>query len=128
MAAKDGKFTGYIKPIIKDLDVVGPEDRKDNILQKIWEGAVGLVGVIFRNQKKDQVATKIPIEGDFKNPKTGVVDAIVQVVINAFIQALVPAIDNEISLSSIKAQPEAKKNIFQKIFTKKDKKDNRKKK
>ncbi|CAN5661782.1 DUF748 domain-containing protein [soil metagenome] len=128
MAARDGKFTGYVKPVIKDLDVLGPEDRKDNILQKMWEGAVGLVGVVFRNQKKDQVATKVPIEGDFKHPKTGVVDAVVQIVINAFIQALVPAIDNEINLNSIGTQSEEKKTFFQKLFSKKDKDDNKKKK
>ncbi|MEO8087304.1 MAG: DUF748 domain-containing protein [Bacteroidota bacterium] len=128
MAARDGKFKGYVKPVIKDLDVLGPEDRKDNILQKIWEGTVGLVGVVFRNQKKDQVATKVPIEGDFKNPKTGVVDAVVQVVINAFIQALVPAIDDEINLKSISTQSEEKKTFFQKLFSKKDKADSKKKK
>ncbi|MEO8085899.1 MAG: hypothetical protein ABI763_03715, partial [Bacteroidota bacterium] len=87
-----------------------------------------LVGVVFRNQKKDQVATKVPIEGDFKNPKTGVVDAVVQVVINAFIQALVPAIDNEINLKSINTQSEEKKTFFQKLFSKKDKNDSKKKK
>ncbi len=125
MAAKDGKFTGYVKPIIKDLDVVGPEDRNDNFLQKIWEGAVGVVGVVFRNQKKDQVATKIPIEGNFKNPSTGIVEAIVQTVVNAFIQALVPAIDNEISLSSINKEPDEKKNFLEKLFTKKDKEGGR---
>ncbi len=121
MAAKDGKFTGYVKPLIKDLDVVGPEDRQDSFLNQLWEHVVGAVGVVFRNQKKDQVATKVPIEGSFKNPKTGVVDAIVETIVNAFIQALVPAIDNEISLRSINSQPEEKKNFFQKIFDKKDK-------
>ena len=40
-AAKDGKYKGYVKPIIKDLDVVGPEDKKDNFLQKTWETIIG---------------------------------------------------------------------------------------
>src|SRR5207344_136845 len=41
VAAKEGAFKGYVKPVIKDLDVVGAEDQKDNILQKLWEEIVG---------------------------------------------------------------------------------------
>ncbi|RYF92652.1 MAG: DUF748 domain-containing protein, partial [Chitinophagaceae bacterium] len=67
-AAKNGEFKGYVKPIIKDLDVVGPDDRKDAFFNKVWETVVGGVGVIFKNQKKDQIATKVSIEGNFKDP------------------------------------------------------------
>jgi len=61
MAAKNNKFTGYVKPVIVDLDVFGPEDKNDGFLHKLWERVVGSVGVIFTNQKKDQIATKIPL-------------------------------------------------------------------
>ncbi|RYG22484.1 MAG: DUF748 domain-containing protein, partial [Chitinophagaceae bacterium] len=70
LAAKNGNFKGYVKPIIKDLDVVGREDRKDSFFRKIWEGIVGAAGTVFRNQKKDQIATKVPLEGNFKSPDT----------------------------------------------------------
>lgn len=121
MAAKDNKFAGYVKPIITDLDIVGPEDKNDGFLHKLWEHAVGATGHIFRNQKKDQIATKIPIEGSFSTPQASITDAIVEVIINAFIQALMPGIDNEISLKSIVSQPEESKGFLKKIFNKKDK-------
>ncbi len=38
VAAKDGNFDGYVKPIIKDLDVLGKEDRKDNLFQNYGKG------------------------------------------------------------------------------------------
>lgn len=101
VAAKEGKFSGYVKPIIKDLDVVGPEDRNDNFLHKLWEGMVGAAGVIFRNQSKNQVATKIPMEGDLSKPTIGTWTAIVEVLRNAFIQALFPAIDNAININTV---------------------------
>jgi hypothetical protein len=41
IAAKDGKFVGYVKPVMRQLKIIGQEDRKDNILQKLWEGVVG---------------------------------------------------------------------------------------
>ena len=117
MAAKNSKFKGYVKPIIKDLKVVGPEDRHDKFFNKVWEQIVGAAGVIFKNQKKGQIATKIAIEGDFKNPQTNTFDAVWEVLRNAFIQALLPSIDNEISLKSVDSKkPEDKRNLFQRIF------------
>jgi len=119
-AAKDGKFVGYVKPLIKDLDVLGKEDRKDNILRKLWEGTVGSVGQVFKNQEKDQVATKINFEGSIKDPNTSTWNTIVNILRNAFIQALQPAIDNQINLASVNEVPE-KKTFLQKVFGKKNK-------
>jgi uncharacterized protein DUF748 len=117
MAAKGGKFKGYVKPIIKDLDVVGPEDRHDSFFHKIWESIVGAAGVILKNQKKDQVATKVPIEGDYANPETDTFYAIWEVLRNAFIRALIPSVDNQISINSLKTEDkEDKRNVLKKIF------------
>jgi len=128
VAAKEGKFTGYVKPLIKDLDILGPEDNKDNFLQKIWEGLVGTTGQVFKNQRKDQVGTKIPFEGDLKNPKANTWTALINVLENAFISALPSSIDNDINIGSVSAKPkEEKKTFLQKIFGKKDKdKDDKK--
>ena len=68
MAAKDGKFLGYVKPIITDLKVLGSQDRHDSFFHKIWESLVGAAGFVFKNQNKDQLATKVTIKGNFKNP------------------------------------------------------------
>jgi len=124
MAAKNGQFKGYVKPLIKDLDVVGPEDRHDSFFHKIWETIVGGAGEVFRNHKKDQVATKVPLEGNFKDPKIGTLDAIWEVIRNAFIQALLPSVDNQIDINSVGTEDKDEhKNIFQKIFGRKDKKE-----
>ena len=128
MATKNGEFKGYVKPIIKNLKVLGPEDRSDSFLHKIWESIVGAAGVIFRNQKENQVVTKITIAGTYKNPKTKTLDAIWEVLRNAFIQALLPSVDNEINISSVNSKkPEDKKNILQKIFSSDKKKEDKKK-
>ena len=123
VAAKEKKFAGYVKPIIKDLDVLGKEDRKDNLLQKLWEGVAGTVAEIFENQPKDQLATKIPFKGDLDDPQTNVWYALSNVLQNAFIHALQPTIDNEISIGSVKVGKDEKKTFLQKIFSKDDDKD-----
>ncbi len=124
VAAKDGQFTGYVKPVIKDLDVLGKEDRKDNIFQKLWEALVGLTGEVFKNQPKDQVATKIPFEGRLDNPKADVWETVINVLENAFVRAIQPSIDHEITIASVEHKEnkkEDKENFFEKIFGKKDK-------
>ncbi len=125
IAAKDGKFKGYVKPLIKDLKVLGPEDKKDNVLKKAWEGFVGTVGEVFENQPKDQFATKIPFEGSTKDIKTNVWYAVVHVLQNAFVRALQPSLDQEINIATVEnsAPPKEKtkkKNFLQKIFGKKE--------
>ncbi len=121
VAAKDKKFAGYVKPFLKDLDVLGKEDRKDNLLQKMWEGLVGTVGVILKNQRKDQIATKIPFQGDLDSPRTNVWYALANILQNAFIHALQPSIDNDISIGSVQSKSDDKKTFLQKIFSKDDK-------
>jgi len=127
VAAKDGKFKGYVKPLIQDLDILGKEDRNDNIFRKIWEGLAGGIGEIFQNQSKDQVATKIPFEGLLKNPDTDTWEAIAQILQNAFIRAIQPSIDQEINIQTVDQAKAKKKTFLQKVFGKKDK-DNKEKK
>jgi hypothetical protein len=128
VAAKDKAFAGYVKPLIQDLDILGKEDRKDNLFRKLWEAVAGGVGEIFENQRKDQVATKIPFKGRLDSPKTNIWLAITNILQNAFIQAIQPSIDNEINIGSVKVQKEEKKTFLQKIFSKDDKKDKKDKK
>jgi hypothetical protein len=127
-AAKDGRFEGYVKPLIKDLDVLGSEDREDNILQKAWEGVVGGVSEVFENQKNERIATKVPLRGSTKDLDSNVWYAVGEVIRNAFIQALQPSIDQEINIATVGAKKE-KKNLLERVFGKDDdkKKDKDKK-
>lgn len=109
--AKSGRFNGYVKPVIRDLDILSlkDQDRNDNFLRKAWEGIVGLVTEIFENQPKDQVATKIRLQGSLENPSSNWFLAIGYILRNAFIQALQPSIDHEINLQAGSAASGGKK-------------------
>jgi hypothetical protein len=120
VAAKEGRFKGYVKPIVKNLDILGKEDRDDNIFRKLWEALMGLAGEVFENQPKDQVATKIPFEGRLDNPKPDVWETVINVLQNAFIRAIQPSIDHEITIASVDAEKKDKKNFFEKLFGEKD--------
>jgi hypothetical protein len=125
VAAKEGRFNGYVKPLIQDLDVLGKEDRDDNVFRKMWEAIAGGVGEVFENQRKDQVATKLQFQGDLKNPRTNTWSAVINVLQNAFIQAIQPSIDYEINLASVDSSEKEKKGFLAKALDsdKSDKKD-----
>ncbi len=130
IAAKENKFIGYVKPIIKDLDIVGPEDKDDKVLNKFWEAIVGASGVILKNQKHDQVATKVPLEGSLNKASTDVWSAVLEVLRNAFIRALQPSIDHDINIGAVETaaeDKEEKKGLFNKLFNKSGKKSDDKK-
>ncbi len=131
VAAKDGKFTGYVKPLIKDLDIVSwkGQDKKDGFFQKVWESVVGGVGELFENQKKGQFATKINFSGSMDNPRTNILQAVVTVLQNAFVRSLQPSIDNQINLAKVDKEGEKKGGFFKQLFgSEKEEKGNKEKK
>jgi hypothetical protein len=128
MAAKKGYYKGYAKPVIKDLDVVGPQDKNDPFFNKLWENIVGAAGKILKNPKKDQIATRIPFEGSTNDIKASVWYTILDVLRNAFIEALSSSIENKISISSVTENPKEEKGFLKKLFSgDKDKKRAKKK-
>jgi hypothetical protein len=117
-AAKNGAFKGYVKPIIKDFKT----KKEGDVKEVVWESIVQGISKIFENWKKEQVATKVPIEGRFDNPDTDLWTAINYVLRNAFVYALKPSIDNEINIGKVE-EIDTHKTILQKIFGKKDEND-----
>jgi Domain of Unknown Function (DUF748) len=100
-AAKDGKIIGYTKPIIKNLKVLNWEKDKEKPLKIAYEAVVEAVAWVFKNQNKEQLATKVDFEGNIKNPNIDIWQLIGQVLKNAFIQALYPSLENSVSLNSL---------------------------
>lgn len=120
-AARNGAFDGYVKPIIKDLDIVQWNKEEGDVKQILWETLIGSVAEIFQNQRKEQLATKVPIRGRFDKPETALWTAISYVLRNAFVYALKPSIDNTINIGNVASPEEDKKTFLQKVFGKKDK-------
>lgn len=129
-AAKNGKYTGYVKPIMKDLDVVQWNKEEGDFKQIVWETLVATFAEIIQNQRKEQVATKLPITGDFTTAETeiGIWRSIAALLKNAFIKALSPSIDQTINLSKVNQKDQEKKGLLEKLFDGKgkDKKKNKK--
>ncbi len=110
--------------------MVNWEKDKEKPLKIAYEAVVEAVAWIFKNHNKEQLATKVDFEGNIRNPNIDIWQLIGQVLKNAFIQALYPALENSVSINStgggndsdmkkemnstgdlIKNKPEAKKTI-----------------
>jgi hypothetical protein len=101
MAAADGKFKGYVKPLLQDLKIVDLKDAK-HPLKFFWETFIAGVVKLFTNQKKDQFGSRIPLEGTIENPKAGIIPAIGSVLHNAFVKALSPRVEGDININQVK--------------------------
>lgn len=99
--AKNGRFNGYVKPLLVDLRVIGPSNKDENVLTKLWEGVLDGVNWVFKNKNKDQLGTKIPLEGEIKDPKPNILYTIFALLRNGWIQALNPSLDYGINIQAL---------------------------
>lgn len=100
IATADGRFEGYVKPLLEGAEFVGMEDD-DNIFRKAWEGLVGLTAELFENQPRDRFATRIPLSGELDAVNVELVPAIFNILRNAFIRALGAGISGTVGIDTL---------------------------
>ena len=101
LAAADGRFEGYIKPILEDPEIFDTKEATSGPFQKAWEAIVGLAAKVLENRQEEQVATRIPFSGNLDNPRAGVLAALVNLVRNAFVAAFAHSLEGSISLRDV---------------------------
>jgi hypothetical protein len=124
VAAASGKFEGYVKPLLKDVEIADPPgaDPREPWWRKAWELVVGGASEVVENQPKEQVASKIPFQGEFEDPKVGVLSAAAELLRNAFIRALRPTIEGDVDEGDVRKLKagqianEVKESFFDKLF------------
>lgn len=99
-AAKKGEIKGYAKPFIKNLEVTDSNESKTPI-EALYKGALQIVAKILENPQKKTVATQINISGSIENPDTSIWSIIGNLLSHAFLQALLPKIDNTVDIRDI---------------------------
>jgi len=106
-AAQDGSYEGYFKVLFENLDVFDwQKERKKNALQVFWQAIVGTVTTLLKNQPKDRLAAIVPVSGTFENTDVHTWTAVSTLLRNAFIRALVPKLDQKVTLGDV-GQPAA---------------------
>ena len=101
-AAADGAFKGYAKPLMSDVDMYRSEEPEESALKRVWENVVDFAAEVLKNDETGDVAARIPFNGTISNPETGVFEAMVSVLRNAFVTAFSRSLEGSISLRDVK--------------------------
>jgi hypothetical protein len=95
---RNGHIDGYLKPLFKDIKVYDPrQDAKKPVLKKLYEKVVGGVAHVLENHPREQVATVANLSGPVSAPHTSTWDIIVNLVSNAFVKAILPGFQRELT-------------------------------
>lgn len=89
--ANKGQLKGYIKPLLRDVDVFNWQqdvaNEKKSILRSVWEALVGTTETVLKNQPKNQFATRVELSGSVHKQNISAFQAFLQILRNGFIQA-----------------------------------------
>lgn len=89
--AKDSQLDGYIKPLLRDVEVFNFEQDVKNedkgFFRGIWEAVVGGGEEVLQNQRKEQFATRVELNGSTKDTDVSPFQAFVAILRNAFVEA-----------------------------------------
>lgn len=93
----DGQLDGYMKPFLEEVKILSWEkDKKeDGFLHATKEAVIGLFAEAAENQKRDQIATQVPISGSINKPDTDTWKMFVNILRHAFIDAFNKGLENE---------------------------------
>jgi hypothetical protein len=99
MAMYDGKLNGYLKPLTKGMKIFKLNEHEGRSVGKFFTELIVQGGTaILKNQKKDQVATRIPLNGTIDNIETATWPTVFGLLRNAYIEAFKKEFDNNITL------------------------------
>ncbi|HEX8877745.1 MAG TPA: DUF748 domain-containing protein [Phycisphaerales bacterium] len=106
LTARDGLLDGYAKPLFRDATILGPDDvRKNNPLEFIWQSLAGAVGTVLTNPPRDQFGTRFAIRGDLDDPRTSVLEIVLNTLRNAFVQAYLPNLEGNMAPQAASSRP-----------------------
>jgi hypothetical protein len=104
LAAAKGNFTGYVKPLITNLEIPDWKEEHENFLQRVWGVLVGVTAKIFRNHPKDRFATRIDYSGTWDDPTYSIWEVVGQVLKNTFVKAIPPRLEGDVHLGEAERQ------------------------
>jgi hypothetical protein len=101
LAAAEGRFEGYVRPILEDPKFLDRDEETEGPFRRAWEGLVNLAAKILENKQEQQVATQIPLRGELEDPSPDILTAMVNLMRNAFVAAFSHSLEGSITLRDV---------------------------
>jgi len=108
LAAMDGHVEGYVKPILQHTSVKVWSGDETKLSQYFIEPLVALMSLIMKNWPHDNFATRIPVSGNFDDPRLDSWTGFVNLFKNAWVEAVKPGVDGPGKTPAAKATAESK--------------------
>jgi Domain of Unknown Function (DUF748) len=100
VTVRRGEVTGYVKPLFTNLQVYSrAKDKGKSIVHQTYELAVGGAAKLLRSHSTKAVATNVNLSGKLDNPNVSTLQAVLELVRNAFLNAIVPGFDRQENLA-----------------------------
>ena len=94
LTVKNNQIHGYVKPLLKDVEVYDPEQDKDKPLtKKMYEAVVGGVLGLLENKPRHEAATLTDVSGPVENPHASTWQVLGNLIQNAFFKAILPGFE-----------------------------------
>lgn len=104
LAGVDGRVTGYVKPVLRDVTVLDLRRQDSNPINALWETMVAGFMTIFKNHGQDQFALRIPVEGRIDSAETDMWSGFFSIFSNAFVKAFPRNTDGTVNLQDALTQ------------------------
>jgi hypothetical protein len=101
LASAEGRFEGYVRPILEDPQFVDANEDEKGPFRKAWEGLVNVAAKILENRQEEQVATQIPLRGEIEDPDVDILTTMVNLLRNAFVAAFSHSLEGSINLRDV---------------------------
>ena len=86
-----------MKPLFSDVQVTDKEKDKDKPLGKrVYQHIVSGLSKILKNRSTKDVATRVEVSGELGSTQTSTWQAVVGVLQNAFLKAVLPGFDRQV--------------------------------
>ena len=97
LRGRDGAVEGYVKPLFKDVKAYDPQQDQDKgFAKRLYERLITGMSKLLKNEPRDEVATKVQVAGRIDQPQTSTIAAVLNLLRNAFIKAILPGLEREV--------------------------------
>jgi Domain of Unknown Function (DUF748) len=97
MRVQNRAVRGYVKPLLRELDVYDAgQDADKNLFQQLYEAVVGGVSKLLENIPRREVATETDIAGPLEQPRASTWEVLVGLIQNAFFKAILPGFERQL--------------------------------
>lgn len=94
LSIKQGTISGYVKPLIRGLDVYDArQDGDKRLSRRMYEGLVGGAASLLQNSPRREVATKAEISGSVDEPQVNRWRAAMRLIGNAVFATILPGFE-----------------------------------